>query len=91
MDSRGSARTNPLSRLRGVAVGAKNKVLGKGVGRDDEAPAVLSSEVCLVPGAPVVRVTEDYVWIQLVITWTTRVAPRRMACGWSVALDRESI
>lgn len=56
MDSRGSARTNPLSRLRGVAVGAKNKVLGKGVGRDDEAPAVLSSEVCLVPGAPVVRV-----------------------------------
>ena len=43
--------------LRGVVVSTKNVLLGKGVGRDDDkAPAVLSEEVCLVPGSPVVRV-----------------------------------
>ena len=35
----------------------KNGLLGKGVGRDDEAgPPVLNEEVCLVPGEPLVRV-----------------------------------
>ena len=55
--SSGDGGRNPLSRFRGVVVSTKNNLLGKGVGRDDEAaPAVLSEEVCLVPGAPVVRV-----------------------------------
>lgn len=48
---------DPLQRMRGVVVGTKDVLLGKGVGRDDEqSPPFLAEEVCLVPGAPVVRV-----------------------------------
>ena len=47
----------PFRRMRGVVVSTKNVLLGKGVGRDDdEAPAILSEEICLVPGSPMVRV-----------------------------------
>jgi len=46
-----------FSRMRGVVVNTKDSLLGKGVGRDDQAaPPFLAEEVCLVPGAPVVRV-----------------------------------
>jgi len=43
--------------MRASVVSTKDSLLGKGIGRDDEAaPAVLVEDVCLVPGAPVVRV-----------------------------------
>ena len=48
---------NPLKGMRGLVVSTKNSFFGQGVGRDDEeAPAVLNEEFCLVPGSPVVRV-----------------------------------